>query len=1085
MLVATLGELALLLAAIAGAKYFHGIGASVTAAARDARMNDPVYAQKAADYNAAQVAANTGSNIAVPKVEAPIPTESAVHTASVAAQTNVLDTNAWIRDYFNLTTGNQTPASRKLADQAGLVLNDGSWQTRIRSFMNTGVDYVTGMKIPSPKRVFDDIEVLSNDDKTTLTKGLMSANELDNRRLAAQRGTPARYDYYNQSDQDLARDVVTMQRDPVLNDIATRYQAISKGMIDIGGARNFFSPAEVTEILRTHPNHVPDVDNTGRVLHAMGPRNMTPNGGVSQVNTNPWAAMAQHVETLYRQFELNEFRTGAIDHQLNVQQQFPNSAQFVTRQQATPPTAPSLYPTMGGQGTGPRENVLAVRRQSGVEYYKIDHPHFYDIVSGNNLNKAKTMFDTASIPRRWLQTGTTGIGSLAQGRIFPLVNAMRTMFQAPINRPQGMVGGLMDLGMQKVTGGRLSYRWLDPTNLVGASYSQARTAFDDLFMLQLSHAFDKSNANPVTQLLKTIITPANMDIIRDGLMDKYTKTTTFEQRSGGVGGQGVPFRTRLPAFSRTGGESPQTIRLMAGEIAPKLFLSGGKLGTIKPHVINLKNAVEETFSGISDAGHDYFYRLNKFKGGMGKESLAYETRALTGDPGVSGAGKAVNAVTSAIPYANVSAQGLARRGRAFNETPFGTGAALMGSLGSAALLSIYTAMQNKDTLDYLQNVISTQGRAANVLIFGNANPALHTAFSLPQEERAPYAIMLDVVAKALNLLAVPHDDAHHDGVLGFLKDWFSEHIENSTWEAAMHGLADAGNIVDVPNFVNAIMAPSGKTARLDLDRVASDYSTGGGMLGNLGFDTFYMPTGTDGPLPNHPPGDNALEGADSQKFSLLFSNLFGMMGGVFDDVTGFNRYYHQTGDFFASLGQAGQDWLQKAMDANPGLNNIVWENPVRESMRTPMVEKVSRELLAMKATAGATTAERNEGTTGGPRPLPVTPQTGPGKVPNDPETGYVMRNMYMATAQEHAWIEKTVVADINALKKQMADRALQMGNTREKREWENEQKRAINDKYYYIQSRIDDLNASFSRAVGAPVDVMHIDWAKGPEQFHN
>ena len=95
------------------------------------------------------------------------------------------------------------------------------------------------------------------------------------------------------------------------------------------------------------------------------------------------------------------------------------------------------------------------------------------------------------------------------------------------------------------------------------------------------------------------------------------------------------------------------------------------------------------------------------------------------------------------------------------------------------------------------------------------------------------------------------------------------------------------------------------------------------------------------------------------------------------------------------------------------------------------------------------------------------------------------RNMYIGYSQEHAWIEKTVIADINAMKKQMADRALQMGNTREKREWENEQKRAINDKYYYIQARIDDLNAAFSRQVGAPVDVMHIDWTKGPEQFHN
>ena len=161
----------------------------------------------------------------------------AVHDASVAAQTNVLDATALLRDYIKLTSDNPA-AARKLANQAGLTLDDGSWQTRLRSFLTTGVDYQTNIKISSPKRLYDDIEALSQADKDKLNKGLMSANELDNRRNNAQRGTPARYDYYNQDDQALARAVADAQRDPVLNDLMNRYKDITTRLIEIGRAHS-------------------------------------------------------------------------------------------------------------------------------------------------------------------------------------------------------------------------------------------------------------------------------------------------------------------------------------------------------------------------------------------------------------------------------------------------------------------------------------------------------------------------------------------------------------------------------------------------------------------------------------------------------------------------------------------------------------------------------------------------------------------------------------------------------------------------------------------------------------------------------
>jgi hypothetical protein len=1070
-----LGGVAAGILTLAALKYTHGLGSEITTAARDLRLRDPAYAQAAQDFNNARIAQGGQISPTEPgALNAPTPSGGAVHDAAVAAQTSVLDANAQARDYIKLTSDNPAAAD-KLANQVGLTLNDQAWQARLRSFLTTGIDDQTGRRVTSPKRWFDDVAALPDPQKKILDDGLHAANELDNRaynrRMAS---TPVEHDFPHLSDQDLARSVAAVQSDPVLKNLMDRHGQLGRDMIDLGQQRGFFTPTEAADILQAHPNHVAEVDNTGRVLHAMGPREY--GIGVTQANTTAWSALAQHLEVLYRQFELNEMRGGFVDHMMNVQAGAPYSAQMIEKianpyARANSPTH-TLYPTVQPMSTGVREPVLAVRRGTGIDYYKIYHPAFYDMLSGNNATKLRAYMDGLSVPRRLLSSGTTGVGSVLSGRVFPLTNAFRTAVQLGINRAPGRSGGLIDKGVQRLSGGRFGYRGPDPTTPLGMAYSGARSGFDDL-ALHVAPWFDKDNQNPVTQLLKSILTSHVMDNINQGLMDYYGRTATFRMRARGVGGQGSPYQTQLPALYRKGGQREAPIRLLSGQLTPSLFMNGGKLGTIKPFLIHLQNAVNEVFSSISDVGHEYHYRLNE-GGGRDPHTVAYETRALTGDPGVAGAGTAANVVRSAVPYANVSTQGLARMGRALKETPVGTGVALATTLGSAAMLSLLTSMRNDQTRDHLQNTISTQSRAANWILYGHDNPSLSTMFSFPQELRPVYGMMLDIISKALNVGALHHDDAAHDGVYGFLKDWFSQHIENSTMRSAQHGLADMFNVVDVPAAFNAVAGLTGSTVRIDLDRIADDL-----QHGRFGASTFVMPVGADGPLPNHPPGDGALEGADGKKFVAMMSNIFGITGGMIDHLFGFERYNKMSGDIWGSLGQVGKDWIQRAMDLNPGLNNILWENPVRDSMRSPVVERAETTLNKMKDTAGANSAERMEGTTGGKFPLPVTPQVGPGKVPIDPQ----MRNMYLATAAEYSFIQSHFMPGITALKKQMADAAQQPKDNRDRREWMNTQTRTITDKWRYVQSRIDDLNAAFSRQVGAPVDVGHIDWEKGTEQF--
>lgn len=1082
-----------ILAAIGAARFTHGLGVHITAAERDARLNAPDYAAKSADYNNAQIAAQAGtqiSNAQGTRTTAPLPRDSALHSAAVAAQTQILDANALARDYARITSADPA-AYERLANQYGRVFDLGRWQSTNREFLITGRDEATKITIPSPKKLFDDIGELPDPQKKMLIDGLSSANEMDNRNYNYGRGIigkDAAHDFVDTPDQQLVAFTQQMLADPRLADIAHRFWGIGSGLIDIGEARGFFPPGEARRLKQIRPNYVPEVGTEGVITHALGPRQLAGVAGVHQVNTTPWSAMAQHIEALTRQFDIADVVRAYTDHQLDLQRTNPRSAQFL-HEVPNPHGGqqPSLYPTLGPSGQPHRESIYSVRRPSGVKFYRSDSPEFYRMIKGQNANKMLTQLGILDRARRVVQLGTTGTASTLTGRAFPLTHVGRvTLLGAPINRPKGYAGSLSDAllqaGTRKLFGKAVGQRMIvDPTNILGAAYDVGRTGFDDL-ALRLSEGFDPKNANPITQALKSVIGPQQMQALSDSMRKYYLGTTTHEMAAMGVSGTGMPFRFRPPAGA-LGGEGLRSIRLQSAQLSPKLFMPPGKLtgklgAAIKAHTINVLNALEEPYGGLMDSGNRYFYRLNKyFNPGIDRSNLAYETRALVGNPSTHGASPLVRGYTSLEQYSNIAGQALARRGRAFNEAPITMSASVVGHLGSLALLSIYTAMRNPQAMQYLENMITTQARAANVAIFGNDDPQYHTQISLPQELRPIYALILDLVSKAFNLTAVRHDPASFDGVYQFMKDWFSEHVENSTWESALHGASDALDFLDVPSWINAATAAAGGgSLRFNLEKLVNDLRNR-----NFGWNTFSVPLGTDNPLPNHPVGDHLFEGQDGKKWSVVMSSLFGTVGGILDDALGLARNYHHMHNFLDALGQTGQDWLQRAMDLNPSLNSLLWENPVRESMRSPIVEMTQRRLTNMSAAGGAKSAELMEGTTGGKFPLPVTPLQEEDK--NAPPPG-PMHDLYYIVKNNHDWIQSHYVAEINQIKKQMQDASQQPMDNKQRREWMNNQTRVISDKYRFINSYIDDKSQELSQLYGRRIDIgSPIDWKGTIDQF--
>jgi hypothetical protein len=1056
-------------------------GMRMTQAARDARMADPAYAQAAADYNASKIA-RTGNDISTGVDEkapaAPMAQSSPVQTAASNVVDTLINSNRNFQNYTKLTADNPQ-ASQQLASQFGLTHTNAAWEIRQGEFMQTGVDHTTGLSMPPPKRLYQDIARLPTASKKLLQDGLMAENEMDNRAINAQRlrqaGTPfspgdLRHDFYNQNTPQLDAIAQQARSDPIVNELMDRFQLIGKRSIEMGLPRGFFSPTEARDILTQHPRYVSDVDVNGRVIHPMGRRVTDRYTGVEQVNTTPWAAQAQHLDALFRQYELNDMRRAAVDHQLGVQIRYPNSAQFVYEKVIpTGQVQPTLYPSVGDPVSGAREPTIAVRRATGTQYYRVDNPDWFNNVSGQNSNRQRIATNSMSIQRRLFSQMTTGLGSVATGRIFPFVNAIRTAIQAPINRPQGYAGGLIDRGVQAATRGRLGYRGLDPTNLGVAAYSYGRGRFDRAAM-HLSGVFDSTNQNFVNQHLRSMITPAQVDRLSQSLRDFYMRSTTHEMRALGVGGGGTPFRSELPAYNAAQGDK---VRMTANAQVPELFMANGKLGSARPYVIKLRRALEAEFSGISDAMHEGFFRINRGRAGMDPRSLAYETRQLTGDPGTVGSSMAVAHVANTLPYANVSLQGIARRGRAMVETPIGTSAAWIGGLGSIALLSILTSMRSPEHMKHLEEGLNTQQREANPTFYTHPDPRINTQINLAQEDRLVYPWLLDMISKGINLTAARQDPGVFNDLHGFLQDYFNEHIEKSTMESAMHALNDVVNFAQVPPIVNGIMAASGNTIELDWDKIKNDWQNG-----TLSFDSLVRKGGASAALPNRSPGDTILDDENGKRLSLILSNMFGAGGAIVDMMRNAKHAYDRTGLSWDTLGTVGHDWLQGAKDANPSMNTLLWENQARQSTRPPIAETAQLSMDAMAKTAGAKTAEKYEGMTG-PKGLPTAPQPDAGsKVPTDP----VMRDMYFTVAAHHAFIQSRLMPDINNIRKQMAS-ADTMPKNQETRDWMNARTRDLADKWRNVWTHIQDVNAILSKKVGAPVNVRSIDWSKGPEQF--
>jgi hypothetical protein len=1059
---------------IGAAAFTHRIGAMATDAARTARFNDPTYAAQAQAYNDS-VIRRGGAEISdpaaptrAPLVEAASPVTGAnkIHQAANYANTQMLNSNAQMMDAIRMSAEPST--AERLAHMYGNTNDDGAAAIKLDNFIETGHDPVSGVQIPSPGDLFWKIGKLKQQGNGRFElwdDGKAARDELDNRanNRADYTGTgPApddqvRHNFKNQSDDELRAISARSLADPFINDINEHFKAVTNGLVDIGTARDFFTADEGARLKARHPDYVPEVDSDGALLHPFGSRDPSSFTGVDQKNSNAHVNLAQHIDQLYGQFAKNDMNRALWQSQTDTQRQFPNSAQFMYEVQ--PPVGANTPNYYSGVSGAAREPIVRIRTASGPKYVRVDSPDHFRAMTANSSMKQKIMSSMITVPRRIYQRGTTGVLAGLAGKLYAVVNPTYTAFTMPVNAPRKMYGGMIDRAVQRTTGYTSgAARGLDmiPNLVGGVPYSYAR-GVGDRWINRFADWTRKEATNPINRILRSHLTDPVVDSMSQSARDFYIQSRTNKIREMGIGGLGQPIRSDLPALQTEGNN---TARLHGARAAPDAFFDGKWLG-MKPFFIKLNNAIQEAFVNIGDAGNDYFARLNYDNPNVSKETLAYETRALTGNPSTSGANTVMQGASAAIPYFNIGVQGISRFARSFGERPISAPMSMAVGLGSLALLSVMTHMRSQAHLNYLQNEVPLQQRAGALILATSDDPHKPTIITLPQELRVPYAYALDLVSKALNVVAMHHEPEIATRVMNMLKDFFYGHVTNSTQEAAIHGAVDALGIPNLPPFMGQI----------DYNKLAH---------GNSIVESYKSPMQSkELNLPNQV-ADGLLDDKEGKVWSNILTSLFGGMGAAFDSANSVSRYKEQTGSWVQALGMAGHDWLQGMHDKNPQFN-VLWENPVRMSLQPPIVEKTQRQLDALDKIGGSRPAESAEGFTGRNRYAQPVPMTTTEKIPTDP----TMLRMYsLAEAYKQRVAEQR--QEISQIRAQMGAVQNQGMNPQDKRAWMNERTRDVTDKYRFIDSTLADLNQGLSTLAGRPLRIEEFsraDMTRGVDQF--
>jgi hypothetical protein len=1016
--------------------------------------------------------AETAANNGIPVNAPPLPGSAGSFATNV--RQSLTDRQATMTEFMRSIA--DTPI---VADQQRAFIGDiNGAQPLIQRFQaGYAKGELLGQKIPNLMENDRAIAALTPTQRDILDAGMKAGNELDDRyNNWMQSGRTStdieqRVRFPEKDDVQLRAERDAMTSDPELKAISDNLQLQSFAKVDMLVKNGMLPVSEGQAFKNAHKFYVPDANLDNIVADPLLARNITPYSGGTTPTAKVWDLIAAHDYKLVEATEANRVRATMVN----------NIRQFQAKD--IDPARPGLKPPTylqdsknlaNGEWVAKKDGSSIAFRNNGVlEHVVPTNRRILDAMKGPAV-QINTTVNALNKARQFQQSFITGAGAIASGHLFPLINSMRSVGEITTLRPAGMYGSHFDKWLQRGTGGRLALRG-DPISGYPGMLYRILTGTAAESSRAISHVLDGSNTTGIGSRLRAVFGNTVMDAMHDRAKAVYDQSTRAAMRDEGLlnsAGFSSSDVSSNAQFMSKGGKAfiPQA------DMVPELYRMNEMAGAA-PTYVRLRSLFDEMRSIIGEAAHANFFELNRDNPNITKHQLNYETRHITGDPGTRGAGAFARTYGAAVPFGNVAMQEVGRVMRAMHEEPIGTTLGFLTHYGTLAAASVFTAMlAGPQAIQHLFDNTTDPQRSNAIRLYTPGQPENPIELPVQIMMRAPVNLLLQLLYDGFNMSKHGDDPNIAMQAQHTLADFFSHHIWQSTVNGMIAGLSSGIPPVMPVGASPALTALTGKSVQPDL---YEGYMHADKPLTQM---FSYDITGANQRLPGQVGKVDPVTGTGNGiVFQHVLSDLMGVGGiafyNLFKEIT--NATSHGDGLGHA-LSNVFEDYKMRMRDDVPG-GNTLWNGEQKLPRATPLQQRTEQALDAMRPTTSWKGDIQNQGLTrkfGQPLIAPIDPN-----VPADP----TMRQMYATVGKYMTMLDTKPGSPL----KQLSDARKQidaLGRTdlspQMQRSMKNEYEREIQDRYANTLAIIHQMESKLSDIVGgASVDVRHIDWKKGVDQF--
>ena len=980
--------------------------------------------------------------------------DQTVNTVGDAVQGAVVDRNRPMVNLVERVAGDPTG----FRTMAGVYGNPNAVAQRIEFAASEGKLLGDGgARMPVPPRVmYDRFTALEPGQQEQLSRGLLAADALDDRRVvlrerlteqATARGVSVdeldrglvqeitdrtRPSYRNLDNSALERMVQDARADSRVAELMNTFQQNTRVMLDHMYNNGLFTKDQYEWLVRNRSNYVPhvladtrtltertldqlrliNVDKTEQQmfegLQALLQRAPHAVAGEETLRLDPMRAFDQTFTSIQKFIANNNMRNAFLDHVL--------SKGAIERE---PRLGRLIRKTEGGTYG---DNIVSVMRRGEQVRYEVNDP---SLLYSLKLNPAYAN-SVWNWTRRLSQTTQTGkLNPLWTASLAPI------MYDAPLamlTRPAGTAAGLFEHIALKYG---VQNRFIgDPTSFATAIAGVGIGGYGHVLRAArntLQRALENN-----TSLVSMLGGPENASKWFTRVSDAYARSTVAMFEEFGMGSAKFMSDAALPSF-----------RSVARVVSPEL---NAPLSTLQRAWTGYGTALEVVQNGMR---YGYLW-LNRERV-QNKELLAFYTRQLTGDFGQSGSNRAVRAATAASPYANVTIQSLNRLVEAGQADFVGMASRLAtGALLPMATLYMSWMSQSPNHQDYWSRLSDFDQTSYIRIPLPGVAPEHSPAVAIEPTLRPAYAALIHGLDMMFGFTSGMFAQAHQlqravDGLTG------NSHTERY-WSSLSSML-----MPQMPPLVTAGAALAGYDTRMEFGEPPLRPS---------------MPQ----QVRSHQVGDTEQRYVDdiiSQRLENAIVAFTGTLGQMSVDMlrawTWGNR---ATGSYVDAASGAAERAEVDAMRRLRVFNGLLWQQEARMTTRTNEKEYLDRKRDAMRILSNAANLVAAYGATGtGPAAQmsagqrPTIGVTGP----DDPLPLVINAvSRFSQQLNSDPMLEQQVSVLQNQMNRVMSD---QNRSPSQREADRNQYARRIQDIHRQMVDRISAFEDQLSIALGRPVTL--------------